>query len=66
VTGDADIDGDVDFDDLGMLLNNYGKSLTAKPLAPEKAPHMPEPLTMATFGLAGLAVWRKARKRFAA
>lgn len=65
-TGDADIDGDVDFDDLGMLLNNYGKSLTANPLAPEPAAHMPEPLTMATLGLAGLAVWRKARKRFAA
>lgn len=61
-TADFNADGIVDISDLGILAGNWQQ----QQLAPEPPAHMPEPLTMATFGLAGLAVWRKARKRFAA
>jgi hypothetical protein len=61
---DFNADGYVDVSDLGILAGNWGR--TADELAPyEPAARIPEPLTMATFGLAGLAVWRKARKRLA-
>jgi hypothetical protein len=63
-TGDLNADGEVSLSDLSLLARNWGA--TEDELGPEPPAHMPEPLTMATFGLAGLAVWRKARKRFAA
>jgi hypothetical protein len=60
LAGDANLDGIVNVSDLGIWAGNWNQQ---QQLAPEPAAHMPEPVTMATFGLAGLAVWRKARKR---
>ncbi len=64
--GDSDQDGDVDNADIAYTFRNYtgasGTYIPSLALAPP-APHMPEPLTLATFGLAGLGLAGRARKR---